>query len=342
MPGVSRNPALPTLYLDTSHLRLAYEASLLNTRAADWRPLHSLLFSERINLCLSFLHLLEFLVQASHGNPGDTLARAEWLESLPVVWIRSTSSNVEHEERKHALLIAAGAKPTFFDPFFASFIQMMASGATDVVQVSRMLDTPTILAFYHECKDGSLSVEKLRALSLASVQSLVIDRRTAEDAGVRPRELAGFLEAKQSAALISQLRETHNELIANGTYKHSGLKQPTNAESDSVFSTIAADRSQLIAQRLIIEVTNNLARRLLIENPNINGANFKRHASTLPDMLHCVGAAFCDVFTCDQRTAADLGEVRSRRGLQPALHHAGNTPSAFIDNLENQIATARR
>lgn len=94
MPGVHVNSAVPTLYLDTSHLRLAYDASLIGAKGTEWRPLSNLLFSDRLNVCLSFLHLIEFLVQATEGNPVDALARAEWLESLRIVWTRSTGSNM--------------------------------------------------------------------------------------------------------------------------------------------------------------------------------------------------------------------------------------------------------
>jgi hypothetical protein len=50
MPGVPRNPKLPTLSLDSSHIKLAYESLRIPSKSAaqsEWKPLYDLITSGR-------------------------------------------------------------------------------------------------------------------------------------------------------------------------------------------------------------------------------------------------------------------------------------------------------
>jgi hypothetical protein len=59
------------------------------------------------------------------------------------------------------------------------------------------------------------------------------------------------------------------------------------------------------------------------------------HASGIGDWMHLVGAAYCDVFTCDGRVAGWLGDVRDTLGLRRQLGVRGHPRGAqgFVRDL---------
>jgi hypothetical protein len=61
----------------------------------------------------------------------------------------------------------------------------------------------------------------------------------------------------------------------------------------------------------------------------------KTFLSSFADWMHLVGAAYCDVFTCDRTVSGWLGDVRQSLGLRPQLAVRGypGGPQAFVRDL---------
>jgi hypothetical protein len=58
-------------------------------------------------------------------------------------------------------------------------------------------------------------------------------------------------------------------------------------------------------------------------------------SGTAPDFVHLLGAAYCDVFTCDATVSGWLGDFRERLGLSRQLSvriHPGGVPG-FVQDL---------
>ncbi len=53
------------------------------------------------------------------------------------------------------------------------------------------------------------------------------------------------------------------------------------------------------------------------------------------DWLHLVGAAYCDVFTCDRQVSEWLGDLRTRFGRRHQLAAKGHPggPQGFVQDL---------
>ena len=71
----------------------------------------------------------------------------------------------------------------------------------------------------------------------------------------------------------------------------------------------------------------------------INGAPSKKLLKTLRsgfgDYMHVVGAAYCDVVTCDRTVSDWLGDLRTTLGLRPQFAARGYPGglSAFVQDL---------
>ncbi|MDB4977277.1 MAG: hypothetical protein JWN48_5618 [Myxococcaceae bacterium] len=114
--------------------------------------------------------------------------------------------------------------------------------------------------------------------------------------------------------------------------------QPSAADRDRFLVLIACTPSLMPARYLRERIWRAYSWRL---DPNASpiSANFRRkHLGNASDWFHAeVGAAYCNVFTCDQSTARDLHGIREALGHQPAL--AGATP-VVADGIERQLDMA--
>lgn len=63
-----------------------------------------------------------------------------------------------------------------------------------------------------------------------------------------------------------------------------------------------------------------------------------KQASTTHDAAHLVGAAYCDVFTCDGDVAEWLGDVRVSLGLRPQIWKKGKSKAEFVRALTHDWA----
>jgi hypothetical protein len=221
---------------------------------------------------------------------------------------------------------------------------MMSVHTENVIEISKMLGKPTILAFYHECKNDS-GAKKLREASVLNVRQLVEDRLMGKQTGMTPQQRARVLELNALGVTARNLRRAHEFLATNDLYKKkTNISTPTKAGLDVLIERITHDPSCLRTQRFIARIVGNLADRLAEQSPDPYGSNFtKMHGSTFSDLGHCVGAVYSDAFTCDKRTDLDLGDLRTQHGRQRQLSYQAKksqSPAAFVTEIETQLDRA--
>jgi predicted transcriptional regulator len=329
MPAVRINPALPTLYLDWSHVSSACESGV--APGSQWVALMQLLAAGRANVCLSTIHLLELLAWPDHQRSADV---ARLIDELPVVWMESAAEKIEIEEAKSALLRALGASVEPYAPFLGGFVQLFQRGLRPNA-AAEMLARATVSAFLKDTRGRNMG--EVLAYSIANARDFALDRKRASAEGFRDEEMMEMVASADAYNRSVVLERAHKALLLEDGYRQRGLSRPAESEIAHAIRQVIENPRSLPAFQVTNAVHNAFALRIREQDPA--SRRFERHQSAWFDMLHCgAGAAYCDVFTCDARTALDIGDLRARFGFQPPItEHGASGPEKMVRAIEDQL-----
>jgi hypothetical protein len=275
---------------------------------------------------MSSVHLIEL---AGWQDETRADAASQWLDGLPVVWMESAAA-IDLAESKVALLRELGAAVPPYSPFLGSFLQLFPRS---------LLSCPTISAFVEQARGCDL--RPLRAYSVALASDLSVDRKRAFDDGFNDEDILEMFVAAERAGYARFLERADCALREQDGYRAHQIELPSEVELRQAIGRIVSDRSSLPAVRATSEAMVRFALRVRPQDPG--SQRFAKHRSSWPDMVHCgPGAAYCDVFTCDARTASDLGDFRKRIGRLPQIaQRESGGPAELIRSIENQLDEVR-
>jgi hypothetical protein len=316
------------VYLDWSTFVEAFEGFGLGAAQAQRELSQTVhMLAERTNLCLSLTHTWEL---AHLEDPGKRDAFARWLDELDFVWTY-TDNEVETREMEHAVLdaILGRRTPPKF-PAAPSFLSLF-HGWEDEALVYALGHLS--LAHYIDAIANServmQSLGRWRQLSAEGARRFYYDRKHARSQVTEEHmtatlddKLRALLEAEalQAAARLSKLADSGFHVDRGG-----GLYAPPTG-SDVIkalggFPDLGVVPYAFLVQRFI----RNLADAMLAP-PSPTST---KHRGDLYDVTHLVGAAYCDVFTCDTRTAQRLDGGREMLDLPSPI----SGPAEVVNRL---------
>ena len=331
MPSKPRDAARPTFYLDHSTLCDAFRAHLVRgATPADfaYRPLFG--WIERVareaNLCLSVFHIAEL------GRWGDTAtadAMARWFDGLPVVWVRSMT-DVQNAEDEHWTKVAAGVAPReAVNPF-----------------------APSLLAAFHDLEGAALSAllgakEPIIALleairmkgqenevsgMLQAAQVFRDDRAWAESAGWSDEKRREETAYKRRVGLRTRAMDADRRLVARSDVEYESKDCSAGDVQDLLVALFDRDPTALPCHRAIQRFNEGLISFAMTKE---GGSKRERAAlsGSFHDLVHLsVGAAYCDVFTCDGLVSDWLGAQDRGLRTQFSAKQLGG-PQSFVKAL---------
>lgn len=333
MPPRPRRVDLPTFYLDTSTLCDAVRAHFVGAGGvaalahAAYKPL--LPWLERVaseaNLCVALVHLLEL---ARWQDRASATAVAQWLDGLETVWVRQMV-DVQEDEDEHWLRIALGLpQPQKVNAFAPSMLlaigQLTPTTSPDALVFSRLPELVDLL--------GAVAHSSPRDDVRAMVQRFHDDRRWAADTGWTEERKRNERAYRQRVEIRTRAHEALRRIERRGEKIPSQNQDGTHAQ-DLLVELIGQTPSAMPSFRLVDDFSmawGDLAGR---QTPGSNRASGME--STFEDFLHlAVGAAYCDVFTCDADVSGCLGDARIKLGLarQLSVREVGG-PAAFVKAL---------
>jgi hypothetical protein len=334
MPAKPIDPTRPTFYLDNSTLCAAIKAHRLEPdapRYAAYRPLAS--WVERVakeaNLCLSTAHLIE-LARWEDEATADAMAR--WYEGLPVVWVRSRHGDAEDFEDELWTCVAAGVPVDVAAKPFAPSL-LTAFRALDAAAVSALLAArEPILALLKAQRriDSDRYVDQF----MQGAERFRPDRRWADAQGWTEQRRREETENNIRVSLRQRARDADGRLTLKGDSLYAGKTCSSGDVQDALVDTYARDPRAMPLFRADRRFFDGAAARVVRGQP---GSKSLREAlrGSLCDWLHLVGAAYCDVFTCDRAVSDWLGDLRAPLGLRPQLAVGGHLAgvAGFVTEL---------
>lgn len=330
MPGKPITRGRPLVYLDHSTLVDAF-AGRETTAPADTRDL--LRTVERIastaNLCLSLTHAWEL---AHYDHEARRRDRSRWIESLPVVWCHSDNEVIEREVIN---AVAGSARGTVIAPplpAVPSFLSLFGEALTGEA-LAYALTHPSLEDFVEFIASEPkllAGLEGIRRLSVDGARRLYTDHvaglRAVDESTMRAeleRRLRLNLEHDLRAAAARLRSNPHGEFFV----MRSGILVPPSDED--VLSAVRGlpDLRTLPFVFLSQRVTQNMAFESARLRPSVTSRAFDQQRGDAYDNFHLVGAAYCDLFTCDTRTARWLAGGRELIGRAPAITAEGGIAS---------------
>jgi hypothetical protein len=319
MPSKPFDPAKPTIYLDTSTLCDAVRVHVLGGRPvhAAYRPLMPWIdrAARDANVCLSLIHLNEL---ARWPDIASADATATWLDGLPIVWVRSRMT-VERTEDERWTRLAAGVPSPGPDPFAPSM--GTAFDAIDGRAVSAILASKCpVLSLL---KTARLMEKRYTEAPFEAANTFRADRAWAEQQGWSEEKKRERTEQNVRTALRTRALEADRRLVARLDASYLGKTCTSGDVQDLLVDLYDGDLQALPLfriDRLFIEGFVAAALRKQA------GSAKERDAlgGSFYDNLHLIGAAYCDVFTCDRETSNWLGSFRTQIGRAPQLTVGGH------------------
>jgi hypothetical protein len=323
----------PLVYLDQSTLSDAFRAhAVLGAgRAADpaYAPLLPWMegVAQRGNLVLSMAHLSEIA-----GLPDRALADAivAWFWERDFVWARDIRSVLEQEAevwtmralglgdvesvRPFVASIAAGFRDPSHDLvgdvlsernplqglMNAARQQRSLPGEDDLVQMMAALRADAVA---HAARSDEWREERLNYHRRVAIRGLAHDA----DTGLRRRQQDGYEEARE--------RGLHPQDALDQLY----ARDPACLPADRVMHVLLG--GQAVAAR---------------RRPDTSEKERKKLRGAGGDIAHaCIGAAYCDVFTCDAEVSDWLGDLRTGFGFsrQLTVREAAGGAARFVAEL---------
>jgi hypothetical protein len=342
MPSIPPRPNQRTLYPDTSTLSYAFAGHDLSA-PSEQRELTSLIqdVARTANLCLSFAHIIEFVLNV---DKDEGLARAHWLDTLEVVWMHDLQAaldlEVEHFLRKAAGLSAETVQLPAAPSLLATFPGVTPEQLSHMVSdctVTRLVETAG-----HDL-DTRHRLNSLSALGPNYNRRLFFDRKQAL-LELTKKELHSALKAKVDQQLLEDALEANRRLVErdlNYRIKSGSLwVAPDEEFVRSVMRPHADAPKELPLVFAFQEVLRNVGSELALkEDINMNFFTSKNREGDVFDWWHLVGAAYCDAFACDKYTSRCLVDVRKRIGRSKEVVFRGGDYSCLARDLRTAMQT---
>lgn len=333
MPSKQHDATKPTVYLDQSTLSDAFRVHKPG-RSKPVDPAYRSLrgWVERVahqaNLCVSQIHLIELAKWNSDAALADELC--QWLDGLPVVGVYAIHRVKEAEEkawvRRAAGLSTVDVLP-FAPSFPATFVEPSAQHVAAVLARSGPLSYMLQLIRSHELHRRHANLAPNFAGALRT------NRSDPRFAGLSPAQGRALVEQnvaqdlrRSANAAIRSLGETDDEFRRRGG--------PSDAIHQRAMDLFDQDPRVLPLFRIETLFSQGLAEAILRRTPG-SSKDVAALSGASEDGAHLVGAAYCDVFTCDRATSNSLGAIRTQFGRRPQLAvggYPGGVP-AFVADL---------
>lgn len=300
MGGVSLKPDRPRVYLDWSHLVKAFHATS-SARQALRRVVEDC--GLHANLVISDWHIIEML---NHADRRRTVEIAAWLESIDHVWMVVDRDRLPIFEACQCLLKLSGLSGRADSELFSPSITWALAGKHSLEAMAELMEDPTIrgVAKLTHGRTGR-SMNGLRQVMLNGLVQLRKDehkRKTALGTGDSRQRWSDRRFVNEQ--LAPWLEKARRELVRN---------EPKVRTVDEIVSELN-DRTTFEDCRYLW--ISDLALRALADNIQ----SIPDEDSLALDLKHLVGAAYCDVFTCDRRMMHIL-ERLPRTIPRPTEHH---------------------
>jgi hypothetical protein len=142
---------------------------------------------------------------------------------------------------------------------------------------------------------------------------------------------------KIEAGIRERARRARDDLILRGT--HPRVADTSVEEAGDALVEAWHIKPRTFRSERIFQAAFRGMRRRLREAPAASPAKKLVDVSTLYDVIRAsVGAAYCDVFTCDRGTCTILGDTRERIGLSKALALGGSCSAEhFVRALTSSV-----
>lgn len=313
MPSVRFRAGRPTFYLDTSTLSYAFRAggrgdppafAGLRTRVEA--------IARTDNLCLSTMHVAEL----AQGEESLARSMLDWLDSLDSVWMYNFQK-VREREDEQALQRAVGIVDAPAVVLFApSLLSLFDHWGLDAVSEALRGSSPLRnLAAAARVKGLESERAMMRRMSAACYYDRKVDPSTLQMTDAEKEASVGrkrrALRGKEAAQAYERLRgvdlRAFHEL-------HRASPDPVGAFTELVLASPMSLPSSFILEQFggsFIEVA-------AAREPGSNRA--RELESSFYDYAHlAIGAAYCDVFTCDALSSQCLGDTRVRLGREPQI-----------------------
>jgi len=297
--------------------------------------------SRDANLCLSLAHILE-LVPWPDQETADTMAR--WYDTMPIIWVRSIQDITQEFEPEYWTKIAAGVEvDPGMKPFAGSLLTSFHAPSPDGVSAFLAESEPSLAAL-RELRGSSAWRTRFEGYQNGVIEMLmgVLRNHLWADA-------QGWSEVRKQGETLVNIRralwegavETDRRLTSRGDSAW-GKKQRTLREIQAgLLDVYERDLASMPLMRVTDRFKEGAVARVE-RGQVVDGRPSKRLREDLVgsfgDWLHLVGAAYCDVFTCDGDVSTWLGDVRETLGFRRQLSER-NHPSGAEGFVRDLMAT---
>jgi hypothetical protein len=289
------------------------------------------------NLIFSHIHLSEL----AHWPDVDAArAMAAWLDGIPLVWAR-IPTHVAREEHEHWTKVVAGC--TNVEPVRFCAPSMLSTFEGGPVSLN-ILDTHSLTqAFEEEIRDKSIA-RKMNRMALAFAAQANLDRKSLEQTSEQNRKrFVDETEYRRGVQLRKAVLRADRRLTQRPDLSYLERRSSLNDVVPAFVEVHKRNARSLPLTR----VFDRLAKGFVETSAqrDIHGKNILSLSSSLGDIFHAlIGAAYCDVFTCDQLTARWLGDVRESLGWSAPLvftGHAAEFAKGIAATLEAALLVRR-
>ena len=335
MGSITRRPGKRTVYLDTSALSYAFRGGHSEFRSPDDPPEFVDLFAlvgciaRDCNLCVSTMHIVEL----AQGDERAASALFSWLDSLDLVWMYSFDK-VGDREDEHALQRVVGVEPEAIDAFAPSMLAAFTHWRFD--SLSEVLSRRSAL---HGLAEGARirGRENEHRLIDEMVRRYHFDRNLdPETRAMTDDQKAATTARKRRAILVEDAALAYTRLRGRSLpefhARYRALQSPHEAFADFVLANPTALPTYFMSDAFSTAFVEVMARR----TPNSKGARKLR--SSFHDYAHLsIGAAYCDVFTCDGLTGECLGDAPTKIGRSLPIVYQNHDAAGFVRALETAV-----
>lgn len=262
--------------------------------------------SKEVDLCVSPAHLLDLVRWA---DP----ARAElaaWFDELDLVWMKSQSI-IEQVELATLLLRRAGIEFELEQIPFANGMLAAFEGMQKINNIVAVLRDHRLQTWISHVSPDVVARNDESSRGL--YRSLWPDRNFANQNGVSRSQLEAQRRAKTETALSEQARTAAGDLRILSRAANLGIPFKTNVAIDE----ISLSATPYLALQL--EVFRHLAEEIMNAKKRPSQDQLIEHRSDVIDAGHFVGAAYCDIYSCDQAMQRHMRGLREQMGKAHAL-----------------------
>ena len=244
-----------------------------------------------------------------------------------MVWVQ-THTLVERNElagyiiRRQTLPLALDAIP------FASSMLSAFAEVDQLANVPGILTDHTLRRWLSEVPPRAVKENDERITRLHS--QLWGDREWANRNGVTGEERGERLREKTAIAMSTQAHQAAADLRVIAKASLFGIKVDTSI----TFGEVTLRNMPLVAMGLA--ASGRITEQIMTQIKRPSEAELAKHRSDVTDLAHLVGAAYCDVFSCDQAIQKHILRLRDQLGKPQALALKGGE-DRFRALVEKQI-----